>query len=151
MEWWRGEATLKRATPARYARVRGGIAADAGGRLGLRVDLVAAAAYHGRFSRWGSLNLCQSGLREHGGPIIGRGARRDRSYAHFGELRKAQLLGTPYKTRFVEPWQDEVRRKPQPVEKVGAELKIIRKQAPEAPKSPKYGVFGARSGAEAGM
>jgi len=43
----------------------------------------------------------------------------------------------------------ELRRIPQPVEKVGAELKIIRNQAPEAPKSPQYGVFGARSGAEA--
>ena len=39
----------------------------------------------------------------------------------------------------------------QPVEKVGAELKMTTNRAPEAPKSPKYGAFGARSGAEAGI
>ena len=37
----------------------------------------------------------------------------------------------------------------QPVEKVGAELKMTTNRAPGAPKSPEYGVFGARSGVEA--
>src|SRR5215210_1624322 len=44
-----------------------------------------------------------------------------------------------------------VRGRRQPVEKVGAELKMTTNRAPEAPKSPKYGAFGARSGAEAGI
>ena len=39
----------------------------------------------------------------------------------------------------------------QPVEKVGAELTVTTNRAPEAPKSPKYGVFGAHSGVEAGI
>jgi hypothetical protein len=43
------------------------------------------------------------------------------------------LLGS---TLFTQP-----RGRDQPVEKVGAELKIIRNQAPEAAKSPQYGVF----------
>ena len=36
------------------------------------------------------------------------------------------------------------------VEKVGAELKVTTNRAPQAPKGPKYGAFGARSGFEAG-
>ena len=44
-----------------------------------------------------------------------------------------------------------VRGRIQPVEKVGAELKIATDRASEAPKSPQYGVFGARSGVEAGI
>jgi hypothetical protein len=39
----------------------------------------------------------------------------------------------------------------QPVEKVGAELKVTTNRAPEAPIKPKYGVFGARSGVDAGI
>jgi len=39
----------------------------------------------------------------------------------------------------------------QPVEKVGAKPKVTTNLAPEAPKSPQYGVFGARSGVEAGI
>ena len=39
----------------------------------------------------------------------------------------------------------------QPVEKVGAELTVATNWAPEAPNSPAYGVFGARSWAEAGI
>ena len=46
---------------------------------------------------------------------------------------------------------DELRRSAQRVEKVGAELKVATNRAPEATKSLKYGVFGARSGVEAGM
>jgi hypothetical protein len=45
----------------------------------------------------------------------------------------------------------ELRRIPQPVEKVGAEPKVTSNGAPEAPRSPKYGVFRARSGTEAGI
>jgi hypothetical protein len=37
------------------------------------------------------------------------------------------------------------------VEKVGAEPKVPTNLAPEASKSPEYGVFGARSGVEAGI
>ena len=39
----------------------------------------------------------------------------------------------------------------QPVEKVGAELKVTTNRAPEASKTPTSGVFGARSGVEAGV
>jgi hypothetical protein len=39
----------------------------------------------------------------------------------------------------------------QPVEKVGAELKVTTNRAPEAPIKPKYGVFGAQSGVGAGV
>ncbi len=39
----------------------------------------------------------------------------------------------------------------QPVEKVGAEPKVTTNRAPEAPKSPKFGVFGARSGVGVGI
>jgi hypothetical protein len=39
----------------------------------------------------------------------------------------------------------------QPVEKVGAELKVTTNRAPEAPRSPKYGVLGTHSGVEAGI
>jgi hypothetical protein len=42
-------------------------------------------------------------------------------------------------------------RMPQPVEKVGAELKVTTNRAPEALIRPKYGVFGAQSGVEAGI
>jgi hypothetical protein len=45
----------------------------------------------------------------------------------------------------------EVRLSRQLVEKVGAELKVTTNRAPEASKSPEYGVFGARSGVEAGI
>jgi hypothetical protein len=40
---------------------------------------------------------------------------------------------------------------PEPVEKVGAEPKVTTNRAPEALIRPKYGVFGAQSGVEAGM
>ena len=39
----------------------------------------------------------------------------------------------------------------EPVEKVGAEPKVTTNRAPEALIRPKYGVFGAQSGVEAGM
>jgi hypothetical protein len=54
-------------------------------------------------------------------------------------------------TNFLELRTREVRRMHQQVEKVGAELEIIGNQAPETPKSPKYGVFGTRSGTEVGI
>jgi hypothetical protein len=41
-----------------------------------------------------------------------------------------------------------VRGREQFVEKVGAELEVTTNRAPEAPKSPKFGVFRARSGLE---
>ena len=45
----------------------------------------------------------------------------------------------------------EVRRIPQPVEKVGAEPTVTTNRALEAPKSPKYGVFGDRFGVGVGI
>ena len=45
----------------------------------------------------------------------------------------------------------EVRRIHHPVEEVGAELTVTTRRASEAPNSPAYGVFGTRSGAEAGI
>jgi hypothetical protein len=57
-----------------------------------------------------------------------------RPAVYSGALRTSDAVGTP-----------------QPVEKVGAELKVTTNRAPEASKSPEYGVFGARSGVEAGI
>ena len=60
------------------------------------------------------------------------------------------LLLKAYSPIFREVVFCELRRWGQPVEKVGAERKVTTNRAPEAPKSPKYGVFGSRSGVEAG-
>jgi hypothetical protein len=68
-----------------------------------------------------------------------RGGRAGAGATSYGLL----FVGT---TLFTQP-----RGRGQPVEKVGAELKVARNQAPEAPKSPQYGVLGARSGTEAGI
>jgi hypothetical protein len=43
----------------------------------------------------------------------------------------------------------ELPRKSQLVEEVGVELKVTTNRAPEAPKSPEYGMFRAQFGVEA--
>jgi hypothetical protein len=69
--------------------------------------------------------------------------------ANLSYLFRAKFAEIVLETNFVELRACELLRIPQPVEKVGAELKVSTNRAPEAPKSPKYGVFEARSGVEA--
>jgi hypothetical protein len=56
------------------------------------------------------------------------------------------MSGRPCEVSFT-----RVRRIGQPVEKVGAEPNVTTNRSPEAPKSPTFGVFGARSGVGVGI